>query len=97
MKNGSEVMMYTSSFMYDPEGKTIFSETDEKKKSSTYFIIEKLSDNTSSLTLELYYPANIFTVAFFRMLHKKEKEEELNQSLERLEKIAKEMVVPLEF
>jgi hypothetical protein len=97
MKDGSEVMMYTSSFMYDPDTKTSFSETDEKKKSSTYFIIEKLSETTSSLTLELYYPSNVLKLALFNLLHKKEKEEELKQSLERLEKIVMEMVVPLEF
>ena len=97
MKDGSEVMMYTSSFMYDPEAKTSFSETDEKKKSSTYFIIEKLSENTSSLTLELYYPSNVLKLALFNILHKKEKQQELEESLQRLEKVAMEMVVPLEF
>src|SRR5262249_12169778 len=51
--------MYISSFVYDPEGKTIFSETNEKDKSSICFVAEKTMDHTSRLTLELYFQPNI--------------------------------------
>jgi hypothetical protein len=97
LENGKVIMMYTSSFVYNPEGKTIFSETDEKKKSSVYFIIEKTGAHNSRLTLEFYLQRNMAKQAFFRLFEKKKMEQELLQSLERLDKVVKEMVVPLEF
>jgi hypothetical protein len=97
LENGKVMMMYTSSFVYNPEGKTIFSETDEKKKSSVYFIIEKTGAHNSRLTLEFYLQRNMAKQAFFRLFEKKKMEQELLQSLQRLDKVVKEMVVPLEF
>ena len=97
LDNGKVEMMYISSFVYDPEGKTIFSETDEKKKSSVYFIAEKTGAHTSRLTIEIYFERNIIKQALFNKLEKKKKEQDLQQSLERLDKILKEMVLPLEF
>jgi hypothetical protein len=96
LENGKTKMMYISSFVYNPEGKTIFSETDEKKSSSVYFIAEKTGEHSSRLTLEIYFQPNIFKQILFR-LKKKKKERELLQSLQRLDKVLKEMVVPLEF
>jgi len=97
LDNGKEEMMYISSFVYDPEGKTIFSETDEKKKSSVYFIAEKTGEHSSRLTIEIYFQRNIVKQALFNQLEKKKRERDLQQSLERLDKVVKEMVVPLEF
>lgn len=97
LDNGKTEFMYISSFVYDPEGKTIFSETDEKKKSSVYFIAEKTGEYTSRLTIEIYFQRNIIKQALFNRLEKKKKEEDLRQSLERLDKVLKEMVLPLEF
>jgi hypothetical protein len=97
LDNGNSELMYISSFQYNPEGKTIFSETDEKKKTSVYFIAEKTDKHSSRLTIEIYFKKNIIKQAFFNQLEKKKKEQELQQSLERLDKVLKEMVVPLEF
>ena len=97
LDNGKTELMYISSFLYNPEGKTVFSETDEKKKSSIYFIAEKTGQHTSRLTIEIYFQRNIIKQALFNHLEKKKKEEELKGSLERLDKVLKEMVVPLEF
>jgi hypothetical protein len=97
LDNGKTEFMYISSFVYDPEGKTIFSETDERKKSATYFISEKTGEHTSRLTLEIYIQRNIIKQVLFKMFEKKKKEKELRQSLERLDKVVKEMVLPLEF
>ena len=83
-------------FVYNPEGKTTFSETDEKKRSSVYFIAEKTGEHSSRLTLEIYFQPNIIKQILFR-LKKKKKEQELLQSLQRLDKVLKEMVVSLEF
>src|SRR5688572_17135121 len=97
LENGKIEMMYISSFLYDPEGKTIFSETNQKDKSSVYFIAEKTGEHTSRVTLEIYFQPNIIKHALFNRLEKKKKEQELRLSLQRLDKVLKEMVVPLEF
>jgi len=97
LENGKTEMMYISSFVYDPEGKTIFSETNEKDKSSFYFIAEKTGEHSSSLTLEIYFQPNIIKQSLFNGFEKKKKEQEFQQSLQRLDKILQEMVVPLEF
>ncbi|HTE29168.1 MAG TPA: DUF2652 domain-containing protein [Chryseolinea sp.] len=97
LENGKIEMMYISSFSYDPEGKTIFSETNQKNKSSIYFIAEKTGERSSKLTLEIYFQPNIIKQALFNRLEKKKKEQELRLSLQRLDKVLNEMVVPLEF
>ena len=41
LANGKTARMSISSFVYDPEGKTVFSETNEKDQSSLCFVVEK--------------------------------------------------------
>jgi hypothetical protein len=95
--NGETALMYISSFNYNPEGKTIFSETNEKDKTSLCFVAEKISESRSRLTLELYLQPNFVKQFLFNMLEKKKKEQEFQLSLERLAKLVKEITVPLEF
>ena len=97
LENGKTEMMYISGFLYDPEGKTVFSETNQKDESSIYFIAEKTGNHSSRLTLEIHFQPNIIKQALFNWLDKKKKEQELRLSLNRLDKVLKEMVVPLEF
>lgn len=97
LENGKVEMMYISGFIYDPEGKTIFSETNRRDKSTVYFIAEKTGEHTSRLTLEIYFQPSIIKQALFNTLEKKKKEQELQQSLQRLDKVLQEMIVPLEF
>jgi hypothetical protein len=97
LDNGKTETMYISSFDYDPEGKTIFSETNEKDRSAICFVAEKTGPHTSRLSLELYLHPNILKQVLFNQFEKKKKEQELKLSLERLDKVVKEMVVPLEF
>ena len=97
LDNGKTELMYISSFMYNPEGKTVFSETDEKKRNSVYFIAEKTGEHRSRLTIEIYFRRNIIKQALFNRVEKKRREQELEQSLERLDNVLKEVVVPLEF
>ena len=97
LNNGKTELMYISSFMYNPEGKTVFSETDEKKNNSVYFIAEKTGEHSSRLTIEIYFRRNIIKQALFNRVEKKRREQELQQSLERLDKVLQEVVVPLEF
>lgn len=97
MDNGTVEMMYISSFTYNPEGKTIFSETDEKKNRSIYFIAEKINASSSKLTIEIYFRPNIIKQLLFNSMEKKKKEEDMRQSLERLDKLLPGIVVPLDF
>ena len=97
LDNGKTEYMYISSFQYDPEGKTIFSETDENKNQSVYFIAEKTGDRSSRLTIEIYFQKNLINHDLNNQFDKKLKEMELQQSLERLQPILKDIVVPLEF
>lgn len=97
LDNGKTQTMYIGSFDYNPEGKTIFSETNEKDKTATCFVAEKTGGHTSKLTLEFYLQPNILKQVLFNAFERKKKEEEFRQSLERLDKVVKEMVVPLEF
>src|SRR5882724_7597535 len=97
LENGKTETMYISSFVYDPEGKTIFSETNEKDRSAVYFIVEKTGEHSSRLTIEIYFQPNIIKQVLFNGFEKKKKEQGLQQSLKHLDKILKETVVPLEF
>jgi hypothetical protein len=60
-------------------------------------VAEKTGDRSSRLTLELYHQPNLLKQVLFNSLEKKKKEQEFRLSLERLDKVVKEMVVPLEF
>jgi hypothetical protein len=97
LENGKTEMMYISSFVYNPEGKTIFSETNERDKTTICFIAEKTGEQSSRLTLDIYFQPNIIKQILFNRFEKKKKEQELQQSLQRLDKVLKEMIVPLEF
>jgi len=97
LDNGKTDMMYISSFVYDPGGKTIFSETNERDKTTTCFVAEKTGEHTSRLTLEVYMSPNILKQTLFKLGEKKKREQEFKTSLERLDKVVREMVVPLEF
>ncbi|NII27645.1 DUF2652 domain-containing protein [Pseudoflavitalea sp. X16] len=96
LENGQSVIMYTSSFVYDPEKKIMFSETDEKKKSSLYYTIEKAGDK-SRLTLDFYLTKNLLRQTLFQLTQKKKMEQELQQSLINLDALVKTIVLPLEF
>jgi len=90
-------MKYVSSFAYDPEGTTIISETDEKTKTTIYFSMDKTGEHSSRLTLEMYLRKNKVSEIGFNLFKKKQTEREFAQSLEQLDKVAKETIIPLEF
>jgi hypothetical protein len=97
LENGKEVLMYTSSFSYNPEEKIQFSETDEKRKSATYYTVEKISDHKSRLTMDFYLHKNFIQQILFNLGEKKKMELCLHQSLENLEPVVTQMILPLEF
>jgi hypothetical protein len=92
--DSGQVIMYTSSFSYDAENKIVYSETDEKKKFSTYFIFEKTGENRSRFTLEFYLRKNIVTQFLFKLGMKKKMETIFQKSVLNLDKLLKEISVP---
>jgi hypothetical protein len=97
MENGKEVLMYTSSFSYNPEEKILFSETDEKRKDATYYIVEKIGERRARLTIDFYLHKNPVRQLLFNLTEKSKMQAALHQSLENLEPLVKQMVLPLEF
>ena len=92
-----QVIMYSSGFSYDPEKKIEYSETDEKKQSSVYFILERLGAKKSRLTVELYLKKNLLMETMFSLMMKKKMEQDFKKSLENLDGLLKEIKVPVEF
>lgn len=92
-----EVFMISSSFVYDPESKIVFSETEENKRSSVYFILEKKGEQKSKLTLEFYLRKSLPLQIMFNLLMKKKMEKQFQQSLRNLEALVKEVKLPVEF
>ncbi|HEY6978079.1 MAG TPA: DUF2652 domain-containing protein [Chitinophagaceae bacterium] len=93
MENG-EVIMFASGYSYSPE-RIEFSETDEKKKSSTYYLLEKIDNNKTKLTLDLYLAKNITTQIIFGLTKKKKLEDSLKKSLLNLKELVKEIKLPV--
>jgi hypothetical protein len=75
----------------------VYSETDEKKRASTYFIFERISDNRTRFTLEFYLKKNPLLQIMFGLAMKKKLETIFKKSLENLEEFIKEVEVPVEF
>lgn len=97
LANGQRIMMYTSSFSYNPEKQIAFSETDEKRKIATYYTIEKSPDGRSRLTMDIYLPKNPVKLIIFNLTEKSQLQARLQRSLEKLVPLVNEMVLPLEF
>jgi hypothetical protein len=88
--NNGEAIVYASSYSFSPE-RIEFSETDEAKKSSCYFILEKISDNKTKLTIDFYLPKNSINQTLFKLLRKNKMEEKMKRSLVNLDKVVKEI------
>jgi len=91
-----QIIMITSSLLYEPEKRIVFSETSEKKEHAIYYIIDPLAEERCRLTIELYVPNRLMKI-IFDLFMKKKMEGEMQRSLERLDKLAKGIVLPVEF
>jgi len=96
LENG-QVMMVSSSFLYDPANKIIYSETEENKRSAVYFIFENTGSNRSRLTLDFYLKKNPFLQLLFNLTMKKKMKARFERSLSNLEGLLKEIELPVEF
>lgn len=86
----SEEKMVTSSFSFHPNH-VVFSETDEKKKSAVYFVLEKVSDNKTKLTLEYYLDKNVLSNLLFSIAKKKKVAAAYEESMTKLVDFVQEM------
>lgn len=94
LKNG-QVFIYSSSFSYSAE-RIEYAETDEKKRSSTFFIFDKLSENRTRLTFDFYLKKNPLLVTMFELTMKKKLEQMFSKSLNNLQEFVKEVKMPVE-
>ena len=88
--DNGETIVYASSYSYSSE-KIEFSETDEAKKTSTYFILEKVGPDRTKLTIDYYVKKNILEPALFNLTKKKKLTSDLRQSLGNLHQLLKEI------
>ena len=91
------IIMYSTTFSYDPNTKIEYSETDEKKTSAVYFTLERISANKSRLTMDLYIKKSVFLQTMFSLMMKKKMERSFNKSLENLVGVLKEIKPTVEF
>lgn len=88
-----EVMNYSTSYIY--EGDRIeFTESDDKGNNLVYYILEKLGEHRSKLTIEYFIPANIVSRLVFNFKKKQELKGHFERSLANLDTLAKEIVLP---
>ena len=92
LDNGEEIV-YASGYSFTWE-KIEFSETDEDKKASSYFTLEKITDNKTRLTVDYYIKKNGVKELLFKLFQKKKKEGEWRRSLENLDKVVKGIKLP---
>jgi hypothetical protein len=94
LDNG-QTFIYTTHFSYTPE-KIVMVETDEKKRSSTYFIFEKINENRTKFTFDFYLKNNPVLQLIFGLTMKKKYESIFIRSLDNLEQFAKEVEIPVD-
>ena len=84
------VMIYSTGYYYSPD-RIEFTETDEKKIISANFILEKITENKTKFTLDIYLRKNIFMQLFFNLAMKNKMEKEFKKSLENLVPVINEV------
>lgn len=93
MENGEEVICY-SSYTHDGDNLIEFSETDENKKSSTYYTLKTIGANKVKLTIDYYIRKNFLSQALFTLLKKEKMKKDLKRSLARLEGVVRNVRLP---
>jgi hypothetical protein len=92
LDNG-EVIIYSSSYSYGPD-RIEFSEIDEKKQHSTYFVLERIGGARTRLTIDYCLKKSILRQTLFALMKKKKMEETYHKSLHNLEGLLREIRLP---
>jgi hypothetical protein len=89
LEKGSSIL-YSSSYSFTPD-KIEYGETDDKKRSSTHFVFEKITEHRTKLSFDLFIENNPLKLAFYRLGRRKKTERTFRQSFENLEEFANEV------
>lgn len=88
-----QALIYSSSYSFSWE-RIEFSETDDRKTSSTYFTLEKTGDKKTKLTIDFYLSKSRARHALFVLTRRKKMKETYNRSLLNLERLVQEIKLP---
>lgn len=92
MENG-ETVTYSSSYFYQPEH-IEFSEMEENNDILTYYTLEEKDREHTKLTLDVYIDKSLVRKILFTLKEKKKMEKNLQQSLQNLTGLVKEIKFP---
>jgi hypothetical protein len=88
-----EAVIRSSSYEFRPE-RIEFTESDETNKTLTRYLLEKINDQATKLTIEYYIQKKFASQILFNLFQKKKYESKLNRSLDRLAEFAKTIILP---
>ncbi len=95
IQEDGQVITYVSSCSFHPE-RIVFSETDENKACSTYFILEKKGKRSTLLTMDFYMKKNLASQILFHLTKKKKMKADFQHSLLNLTAFIKDFKLPAE-
>lgn len=90
--DGREVI-YSSNYSFQPD-RIEFRETNELKTKSTNYLLEKVSDQKTRLTLDMYRENNFFKNLLFNLAKKEKLAAEVQKSMNNLEELVHEVEFP---
>jgi hypothetical protein len=90
--DSGEVINYSSSYTYT-DNKIEFSESNENDSQVTYFTLEKVAENKTSLTIDIYKSESWFEKLLFSSTRQKKLDESLQRSLQNLIPLVKEIKI----
>jgi hypothetical protein len=90
LEDGAETIISSSSYHYHPD-RIEFTETDEGTRSVTRFLLEKVADDRTRLTLEYYVMRSRAAEIMFRLRARKRFESMIERSLSNLVGLVKEI------
>ena len=93
VQDNGKVVIYASSYSFHPD-RIEFTETDEAKKNSMGFTLEKIADKKTKLTVDYFLEKNFFNVALFSITKKSKMKASLQRSLVNLGELSKEIKLP---
>lgn len=91
-ENGEEFIFSTSYNFSDEQVE--FSETDEQKKTATYFTVQKTGGGKSRLTMDFYLTNRLSDRIIFKLLKEKKLKASYSKSFQNLAAFVKELNVP---
>lgn len=92
-----ETIVFASGFSYDPDSQIVFTESDEKKESTIYYVLDKIGDHRTRLTLEYYHRKDLLGELIFRLTKKNKIEAGFQKSLLKLQHLLDEVDVTIDF